>query len=112
VARGPQLSDERRQRRADQGQNGGIRALVYQHLDQGMDPAHPLGRHQAELGQMAAQGVHQHGALADQERAYAMQHQDALLLFALHRNEAHVRPPHRLANRLRIAGLGLPARRT
>jgi hypothetical protein len=50
----------------------------------------------------ARKPLRQHGALAHQQFAPAMQDQHALLLFALHRHETHGRPRHRFADRLGI----------
>jgi hypothetical protein len=58
---------------------------------------------------VSAQAIDQHGALAHQQFPRAMQDQHALLLFALHRHEAHVRPCHRLADRLGIGRVVLAA---
>jgi hypothetical protein len=58
---------------------------------------------------MAAQRVDVHGLLLDQELADPMQLADALLLDRLHRHEAHGRPRHRLADRLRVGGVVLVA---
>ena len=48
-------------------------------------------RHNAELRQMRAKGVHQHGALTDQKRAGPVHHREALLLPGLYRDEAQAR---------------------
>jgi hypothetical protein len=48
-----------------------------------LDLRHADRRDDAELGHMGAHGVDQHGALANQQFARPVQHQDALLLRAL-----------------------------
>ena len=58
---------------------------------------------------MAAQCVGEHRALPDQQVPRTVKHEDRLLFGALHRNEAHGRPRDRLADRLRIGGIVLPA---
>jgi hypothetical protein len=49
----------------------------------------PLWRHEPELRQVAAHGIDQPRALADQQVTCPVQHQRSLLLGALDRNEAH-----------------------
>src|SRR5688572_36615 len=61
----------------------------------------------AELGEVPADGVDQLGPLADQQVAHAMQHEGRLLRLALHRDEAHRGPGHRLADRRGIGGVVL-----
>ena len=73
---------------------------IFDQRDKHSDAGTALSRHDAELGQVAAQGVHKHCPLPDQKLADPMQHQHTRLLFALHRNEAHSWPRHRLADRL------------
>ena len=51
--------------------------------------------------------VEDHRALAHQQIAGPVQDQDALLLFALDRHEAHVRPRHRFADRFGISRIVL-----
>jgi hypothetical protein len=60
---------------------------------------------------MRTQTVDQHRALAHQQFARAMQNEQALPLDSLHRNEAHVRPRHRLADRFGISRVVLAALR-
>src|SRR4051812_43763213 len=60
--------------------------------DELLDLAAPLRGDDTEFGEMGAYGVDQHGALAHQQIACPMQHQDGLLLFGLDRHEYHVRP--------------------
>ena len=54
---------------------------------------------------MAAQGVHQHRPLTYQKLPDPVQHQNALLFFALHWNEAHRGSRNGLADRFRICGV-------
>lgn len=76
--------------------------IVFDQRDQHSDARNALSRHDAELRQMTAQGVHQHCPLPDQEIADPVQHPHTLLLLVLHWNEEHCRPRHRLANRFGI----------
>jgi hypothetical protein len=61
----------------------------------------------AKLGKMGAKCIGYSVLLSNQEMARAVEHQAALLLRSLSLNEPHGRPPHRLANRLRIRGIVL-----
>src|SRR5450631_1972033 len=67
-----------------------------------------LRDHDLELGKMRPERVRQHPLLPDQQRPRAVQHENGLLIGALDRDKPHVRPAHRLANRLRIGGVILP----
>jgi hypothetical protein len=78
-------------------------------LEQRNQMRHPLGGGQAELGGIAADGVGQLRTIADQPIPDADQHQGGLLLSGLHRHEAHRRPAHRLAQRLRVCRIVLAA---
>src|SRR4249920_2696634 len=64
-------------------------------------------RDDAELGQMSADGVDHRGLLADKQVTGTVQRQAALLFWCLGRNEPHVRPGDRLADRLGISGIVL-----
>src|ERR1700691_5601952 len=90
---------------------GGLRkALIrLRQSEQVLDPVDALGGDQAELREMAAQRVHGHGPLLDHQGAGLMQHQHGLLVGALDRNEPHIGPRHRLADRRRIVGVVLAA---
>ena len=93
-----ELLDEHRQdptRQLGQARLG----LVPDRRDQLCDMARALGRDDAELGQMPAQGVDQHGALTHEQITGAVDGQRRLLRFALDRDEPHRRPGHRLADR-------------
>jgi len=68
-----------------------------------------LGRHDAEFGQVSAQGIAQHRALTHQQLPGPVQHQDSLLLLRLDRDEPHRRPRDRLADRCRIIRIVLAA---
>src|SRR5690606_15415553 len=72
--------------------------LVLNQRDEHAQPCSTLTSDDAQLRQVAAQGVHQHCPLPDQKLADAMQHQHALLLLALCRNKAHRRSRDRLAD--------------
>lgn len=54
---------------------------------------------------MRADGVAELGALARQHQPDAVEHQDALLLDRLRFDEAHRRPPDRLADRFGVGGV-------
>ena len=58
-----------------------------------------LGRHDAEFGQVPAQGIAQHRALAHQQLPGSVEHQGGLLFLRLDRNEPHRWPRNRLADR-------------
>jgi hypothetical protein len=58
---------------------------------------------------MCADRVCHLGQLAHQKVAGPVQHQDRLLLFGLHRHEAHARPRHCLADRPCVRSIGLAA---
>src|SRR3954463_3258638 len=77
--------------------------------DELLDLAAPLRRDDTEFGKMGAYGVDQHGALAHQQIACPMQHQDGLLLFVLDRHEYHVRPHQGLDNGGSVVGVVLLA---
>src|SRR3954467_10053381 len=77
--------------------------------DELLDLAAPLRRDDTEFGKMGAYGVDQHGALAHQQIAGPMQHQDGLLRFVLDRHEYHVRPHQRLDDGGSIIGVVLSA---
>src|SRR4051794_6092982 len=79
------------------GKAGQLRYLsIVEAGDELLDLAAPLRRDDAEFGKMSPDGVDQHGALAHQQIACPMQHQEGLLLFVLDRHEYHVRPHQRL----------------
>jgi len=59
--------------------------------------------------QQAPGAIGQGGALLDQPLADPMHQQNILLLRRLDRHKPHVRPTHRLADRLRIVGIVLVA---
>src|SRR4051794_8139753 len=77
--------------------------------DEILDLAAPLRCDDAELGKMSPYGVDQHGALAHQQIACPVQHQDGLLPFVLDRHEYHVRPHQRLDDCGSVIGVVLPA---
>src|SRR3954462_5121074 len=58
--------------------------------DEILDLTAPLRSNDAEFGKMSPYGVDQHGALAHQQIACPVQHQDGLLRFGLDRPEGHV----------------------
>jgi hypothetical protein len=65
----------------------------------------PSGRHDAELGQMSAQGVHDLGSLPDQEIPGPKHESGGSGLLALGNRKAHGRAPRRLTDRLGISGI-------
>jgi transposase len=72
-------------------------------------PRHPLGHHEPELAQKSPDLVHLSGPVGHRERSGPVHHQHRLLLLALDRHEAHVRPSDRLADRLRVISVVLAA---
>ena len=93
----------------DYGKKRGLRKrwkefgiLVFDECDQRADTGKALARCDSKLCQVAAQGVHQHCPLADQQLTDPMQHQYTLLLLALHGDEAHRRSRYRFTDRLCI----------
>ena len=68
-----------------------------------------LRQHDAELREQAADAVDGGGALLDPALADPVHAQARLLVLALDRHEAHVRPLHRLADRLGVGRIVLAA---
>jgi len=68
-----------------------------------------LGRNQSVFSHQAADLVAFRLALIAQLKAHPVYGLNVLLLYRLHRHEAHVRPAHRFADRLRIIGVVLVA---
>ena len=64
-----------------------------------------MRHHDAQLRKVTAQGIDQGRPLPDQEIAGSVQHEGALLLRALDRDEAHRRPCDGLADRSRVRGI-------
>src|ERR1700729_1337237 len=64
-------------------------------------------RDDAELRKMSADGINPRGLLADDQVPGPMQHQATLLLWRLGRDEPHVWPGDRLANRLGVSSIVL-----
>src|SRR3954449_1230091 len=77
--------------------------------DELLDLAAPVRSNDAEFGKMSPYGVDQHGALAHQQIACPVQHQDGLLPFVLDRHEYHVRPHQGLDDGGCVIGVVLPA---
>ena len=73
------------------------------------EAAPALRRDNPELSQHRPKAVHKLRALLDEQLARALKRPRRLLLLALDRNRAHVRPPGRNADRGRIARVGLVA---
>ena len=72
------------------------------HRQQFFHPWDADRRDDAELGHVGTDRGDQHGSLTDQQLPGPVQHQNALLLRPLHRDEAHGRPRHRLADGCRV----------
>ena len=68
-----------------------------------------LADHKAELAKEATRGINRGRPLPHQKSSDPMQHQDALLLARLDRNEPHVRSADRLADGLGVGCVGLVA---
>ena len=79
--------------------------LLVEEGDQLARVASPLRHHDAQLREVTAQGIDQGRPLPNQEIAGSMQHQGALLLRGLDRDEPHRRPCDGLADRRRIRGI-------
>ena len=79
--------------------------LLVEESDQLARVASPLRHHDAQLCEVTAQGIDQGRSLPDQEIAGSVQHEGALLLRALDRDEAHRRPRDGLADRRRVRGI-------
>jgi hypothetical protein len=62
-----------------------------------------LRHHDPEFGKMCSKRVRQHRLLPDQKRPRTMKHENSLLVGTLDRHKSHVRPGHRLTNRLCIS---------
>ena len=94
----------RRQRlECDPSRGGEIRVrLVLKISDQLARVASALRHHDAQFGEVTAQGIDQGGSLPDQEIAGAVQHEGALLLRGLDRNEAHRRSRDGFTDRRRV----------
>jgi hypothetical protein len=103
-----QFRDQTPQRLACQCRyNGGVGIL--QQVDE-IDDAVPSRRcNDAELPEVAAQCIDQHGPLPDQQVAHAMMQEPGLLSRRLHRHETHARPANRLTDRLCIRSISLAA---
>jgi len=69
----------------------------------------PLGRHQAQFGGMAAQGIDQLRALPDQQLARRQQRRPRLVFGRLHRHAADAWLPRRDADRSRVIAVILAA---
>lgn len=91
----PQVPDQVRQ------------VILFQAKGEALDVANALTQDDAVFGKMAAQCVHQLGALADEQIAGAKEHRSGLLRGALHRHRPHVRSLGRLGNRFRFRGIVL-----
>jgi hypothetical protein len=84
-------------------------AGILQQVDE-IDDTVPSRRcNDAELPEMAAQCIDEHGPLPDQQIAQAMMQERGLLSRRLLRHEAHARPAHRLTDRLCIRSISLAA---
>jgi hypothetical protein len=66
-----------------------------------------LADHKAKLAKQATRGINRGRPLSHQKGPDPVQHQDALLLARLDRNEPHVRSPDCLADGLGVGCIGL-----
>jgi hypothetical protein len=82
-------------------------ARIFHQAHQLTGLADTLAADDAQLGQVPAQGVDLHGLLLDQQLPDPVQLGHGLLLDRLHRDKAHGRAGHRLADRLGIGGVML-----
>ena len=106
------LPDERSEGEAHAVGNHDLAVLIDAAVDQLLERIRvrsPLRGDNADLRQMAAQGVERRRALPDQQLADAMAHQRGLVLDRAYRNEALARPPFRLADRRRVDCVALVA---
>jgi hypothetical protein len=83
-----QLGSQHRKTAAGVGRQTGV-AFVSDDREQASEPFAADRRHNAEFGQVGADGVAKLGALAGQHQPGAMQHHHALLLDRLRLDEAH-----------------------
>ena len=81
--------------------------LILDSLHKLRNVSRPFGHDDAELGQMAAQGIDDLGPLPHQQIAGPEYDRCGLGLLALGRHEAHGRALGRLADRLRIGRIVL-----
>ena len=73
------------------------------------NPARAASGDDAELRQVSAQRIDQHGSLTDQKVAHLVQHQYRLSFIRLHGNKAHRRSGHCLGDGLCVGSIGLAA---
>ena len=89
------------------------RQLVACILEQGRHPlghvADASGHDQSELAEQATNLVALRGARLHEALSHPVQREHGLLLDALDRHEAHVRSPHRFADRLGVGDIVLVA---
>jgi hypothetical protein len=76
-------------------------------MEQLLDAVAPDRRHDAELGEMGTDRIDHRGSLADEQVTGAVKHQAALLLWRLGRDEPHIGPGDRLADRLGVSRIVL-----
>src|SRR3954451_13370197 len=102
----PQLTAESRKTRAGHLRDPAV-GWIGDDFQQLFDTPAPDGGNNPELGQICTDRVDDSSLLANEEMAYAMKHQTALLLVRLGRHEPHVGPCDRLANSLRVGAVVL-----
>ena len=78
-------------------------------FEQRIEVRDPFGCGKAKLGGLAADGIRQLRAIADEPIAQADQHQGRLLFGSLYRHKTHRWPAHRLAKRLGVSRIVLVA---
>jgi len=81
--------------------------ILFRTKSESLDVANALAQDDAVFGKMAAQCVHQLGALTNEQIAGAKEHRAGLLRGTLHRHHSHGRSLDRLGNRFRIRGIVL-----
>jgi hypothetical protein len=84
---------------------GQRRGAIFYRIREALELSCSCRRDQSVLSQVPAQSVDQLGALADEHLPRAKQHGAGLLVFRLHRDQAHGGAQRRLDNGLRIRGV-------
>src|SRR5664280_371616 len=101
-----QLSPECSETRTGYRRNSLV-ARIGDDIEQFLDPLAADRRDDPELGKMGPDRIDHSGLLADEQMARTMEHQAALLLGRLARDEPHVHPADSLADGLRVGGIVL-----
>jgi hypothetical protein len=101
-----QLSPECSETRTGYRRNSLV-ARIGDDIEQFLDTFAADRRDDPELGKMGPNDIDHRSLLADEQMARAMEHQAALLLGRLGRDETHIHPADRLADRLGVSGIVL-----